>query len=146
MISFRSFFSWFISSFIVVQTPNQQLHHAKTLLKLSIRDVPQKLLNDTKQIDALANSGKKGSATQAEKILADMEQRYDEGERDIKPDTITYSAVINSLAKSNELDGPERAEAVLRNMLNRFIRGEGDVKPDTISFTSVIDAWANSGD
>jgi len=90
-------------------------------------------LNDTKEIDALAKSGRKESATKAEQILADMEQRYEEEEGDCKPDTVTYNSVTNALAKSGELDRPERAEAILRNMLNRFLRGEDDVRPSHLT-------------
>ena len=36
----------------------------------------KKILNHTKEIDVLAKSGRKGSTTKGEKILADMEERY----------------------------------------------------------------------
>ena len=61
---------------------------------------------------------------------------------DVRPDTITFTAVINARAKSQD-GGALGAERVLRTMDEA---GHMQLKPDNVTYRSVIDAWANSGE
>jgi chorismate mutase len=85
------------------------------------------------------------AAERAEVILNRMQELFESGNLDVKPDTICFSSVINAWARSRHRAAPQRAEAILNRMQELFESGNHDVKPNTICFNSVINAWAKSG-
>lgn len=94
-----------------------------------------------KTIDAWSKSGRKGyAANRAHSILDSMEQMYQEGDTDIKPDCYTYNAVLNAWSKSEEYDASMRAEAILKRM-----NEDDSIEPDVFTYTTVIDSLKNGG-
>ena len=75
-----------------------------------------------------------------------MDELYQGGNVDVKPDTYTYNTLINALAKSGDGPSAARAEEILQVMEQRYAAGDKSFKPNTRSHTSVIDAWAKSGE
>lgn len=51
----------------------------------------------TSTIDAYAKKGGEEAAERAENLLHEMENLYNMGDKDVKPNTRTYSAVISEL-------------------------------------------------
>ena len=86
------------------------------------------------------------AAKRAEAILERMQELYEAGNVDVKPNTICFSTVISAWARSRDPGAAKRAEAILERMQELYEAGNVDVKPNTICFNSVISAWANSGD
>lgn len=67
-------------------------------------------------------------------------------ERNINPNTITYSGVINCYSKSVLPDAPKRALEILEEMMSKSKDGNGNVRPNKITYNSVLDAYARKGD
>jgi hypothetical protein len=63
---------------------------------------------------------------------------------DVKPNTITLSAVIKAWSKSGDLHAGNRAEALLDQMQETSKTGDRNMSPNLIIYNSVISAWANS--
>ena len=97
-------------------------------------------------IDAWAKSRDADAPQRAEVLLAKMEELYRQGNKDVCPNTVSYSAVINAWAKSREKGAAQRAEAILNHMLKLYKGGREECRPDSASFNSAIDAWAKSRD
>ena len=72
------------------------------------------------------------AAKRAEAILERMQELYEAGNVDIKPDTISFSTVISAWAKSGDPAAAKRAEAILERMQELYEAGNVDVKPNTI--------------
>jgi pentatricopeptide repeat protein len=93
----------------------------------------------------LSSFAKSGDPDQAETILNEMMEAYEDGIFDLKPDTISFSAVIDGWAKLSHVDKPEaaiRALALLRRMKELESKGMG---PNARTYTSVFTALAKSG-
>jgi hypothetical protein len=83
-------------------------------------------------------------ARRAEQILADMEQRAKNGERDVKPDVRTWAAVLRSWAKSRDPNAAENAQRLLDKMEVLYEKGETNVRPNYVCYTTVMGAWSHS--
>jgi hypothetical protein len=75
-----------------------------------------------------------------------MEEQYKMGNRDVKPNTLSYSSAITAWAKSNHPDAGLRGEQILRQMQMRWAAGNANVQPNTITFNAAISAWGNGQD
>lgn len=98
-------------------------------------------------INAWAKSGGKGSAKEAEILLAKMHTLHKNGDPDIKPNVVTYGAVIDSHAKSGERGAAARADALLADMIQQHQTDpviNADLRPNTYVFNTVINCWAKS--
>jgi hypothetical protein len=98
-------------------------------------------------INAWAKSGGKGSATEAETLLAKMHDFHKSGDLDIKPNVVTYGAVIDAHAKSGERGAAARADALLAEMIQLHQSDpvtHSDLRPNTYVFNTVINCWAKS--
>ena len=98
-------------------------------------------------INAWAKSGGKGSAKEAERLLAKMHNFHRNGDHDVKPTVVTYGAVIDALAKSGDKGAAARADTLLANMIQLHqsdpVRN-ADLRPNTYVFNTVINCWAKS--
>ncbi|EJK52709.1 hypothetical protein THAOC_27989 [Thalassiosira oceanica] len=88
---------------------------------------------------ATASSRRKKCASQALETLDKMQRICDDGDRRVKPNKRTYTAVINALSRAGK---PERADEILRKMLQS---NNNKLQPDTMCYTSVIDGYARKG-
>lgn len=74
---------------------------------------------------------KGGSAARAEHVLQVMNQRYQDGDTDFKPNVRTHTSVIDAWAKSGEKGAAKRAEQILNNMISAYEdEGDPDIKPN----------------
>mmetsp|Transcript_12465 Transcript_12465/g.27448 ORF Transcript_12465/g.27448 Transcript_12465/m.27448 type:complete len:201 (-) Transcript_12465:301-903(-) len=71
-----------------------------------------------------------------------MEQRYQNGDEDFKPNTRTHTSVIDAWAKSGERGAAARCEHILLTMQQQFESGNLDVKPNSHTFNAVMNACA----
>jgi hypothetical protein len=81
-------------------------------------------------------------AVQAMEILERMEQLYEGGDKYLKPNMRTYTAVINAFAR---IESPEKADAILSKLKKCYSMGDKSLKPDTICYSSVLDAFSQKG-
>jgi len=91
-------------------------------------------------------SYKKKAAEKVKRILAHMEDRYDQDRyqrKDGKPDTITYSIVLNSYANIGDA---KTAEFILNKIIDLSTDPEYSerVQPNLICFNSCLNAWSRS--
>lgn len=82
-------------------------------------------------LSALAHSGHKNSAKQAQKILQDVIANTG-----LQPTAITYNNVLHAWAKNGKAD---KAEQILKYMVS-----SAEIQPDSYSFSHVMDALAKS--
>jgi hypothetical protein len=73
-----------------------------------------------------------------------MQQLYEEGHKDVRPDTFSFASVLNAYANSNERDAATKAEDILRHMMTLHEEGNPSVRPNTICFATVIKAFSRS--
>ena len=120
-----------------------QANKARTILtRMTDRGLEPNKYTYTAVLSSLAKSG---DPNQAETILNEMMEAYEDGFFDLKPDTISFSAVIDGWAKLSHVDKPEaaiRALALLRRMKELESKGMG---PNARTYTSVFTALAKSG-
>ena len=89
-------------------------------------------------INAWAKSSERGSAGRAEHVLRVMQQRYNDGDEDFKPNTRTHTSVIDAWAKSGEKGAARRAEQILNNMISNYETSRDlDVKPNVHTANAV---------
>ena len=75
-----------------------------------------------------------------------MESKYQQGNNNLKPNTITYNSVMNAWTQSNGGTlGARKAEALFQEMNERWRAGEHDLQPNVSSYNTVLAAWARSG-
>ena len=90
-------------------------------------------------LNAYAMSKEKKAVKRAEQILQDMQERFESGEKLIKPNRRTY----NTCLKVYSLRGlGDKAECLLEEMERAFINGHLDLSPDCRSYTTAISAYA----
>lgn len=95
-------------------------------------------------LDAISKSKGKGVAARAENILNKMQQMYEQGCKDVRPDTFSFASVLNAHANSGERGAAEKAETILKHMQRLHEDGNENVKPNTICFATVIKAYSRS--
>ena len=129
------------------------IHHAEMLLKkaqesTNATSMPNSITY-TAFLDCLAQSAGRAldgdggeAAMKAEAIVKEMEEMYENGNRQMKPCVITMNALLNVWAKTKtrSRDSGEKADKILQEMERR-----DDISPDATSYTSVIDAYSRSG-
>eukprot|EP00978_Attheya_sp_CCMP212_P018601 scaffold51140_cov49-Attheya_sp.AAC.1 len=87
---------------------------------------------------AWAKSQQRIAADRCSQILQHMEQRYEAGCWEAKPNTRTFNAVLDGLSRGRVL---EKAEELLDHMLELYKNGDNDARPDCFSFNAVINSW-----
>jgi hypothetical protein len=83
-------------------------------------------------------------AQQAQRLLGEMIQRSDEGEKTVEPNEKTWGGVMLAWALSGVSNAAHNAEKVLQNMEEMHRSGKSSVRPNTICMTTVMRAWSNS--
>ena len=83
-------------------------------------------------------------AQQAQRLLAEMIKRSEEGEKSVEPNEKTWGGVMLAWATSGVANAAHNAERVLENMEEMYRTGKSTVRPNTICMTTVMRAWSNS--
>jgi hypothetical protein len=94
-------------------------------------------------IDAYAKSRDLQGGQKAEQLLKEMEVQFCQGNREIMPNTFTYSTVID--ARSNDRDSGKHAEELLDRM-NQIHKLYDGAIPDTAVYNSVMNVYSIQGD
>jgi pentatricopeptide repeat protein len=76
------------------------------------------------------------AAQRAHQLLHHMEQLYDAGNNNVKPDVYSYSTVIQAFSYAQQ---PRQSQDVLHQMTRRGLR------PNRVTYTSVLSAMAKLG-
>jgi len=71
-------------------------------------------------MNALINGREHGYAERAATILFDMEKEFHNGNKHMKPDTISYSTCIKAFGRSGN---PNGAEALIKCMVELYAQG-----------------------
>lgn len=96
-------------------------------------------------IHAWSRSGDPEAGFHAEKLLHEMEERYASGQKELKPNTVTFNAVIDCWAKSGQGTlAARKAEHLLQVMETMYAKGDQTVKPSAHTYNSVLQTWARS--
>eukprot|EP00554_Chaetoceros_debilis_P007409 CAMPEP_0194072582 /NCGR_PEP_ID=MMETSP0149-20130528/290_1 /TAXON_ID=122233 /ORGANISM="Chaetoceros debilis, Strain MM31A-1" /LENGTH=1273 /DNA_ID=CAMNT_0038752479 /DNA_START=363 /DNA_END=4187 /DNA_ORIENTATION=+ len=106
-------------------------------------DVRVDLYSIINVINALAKKAMfdKTAPKMIESVLSSMEQRYLDGETDLKPNAMCYNCCIDAWSKSGVDDAEENARRMLDRMSTMSEKlSAPELKPDTISYTSIITA------
>lgn len=92
------------------------------------------------QINALARSGEKDAARKAIDLLSEMVELCQLGDKDVRPNLISFNAVLNTLSKARTVEAAQRAEELLEQMESLHKRSElyRSAKPNVISYTAVV--------
>ena len=88
-------------------------------------------------------SGETNACDRALDILKQMEEKYCNGNKIVKPDRITYNTLIHTLAKSGKVEDMRNAERILTQMESNSDR---TVRPNTFSYNSIIEGWSKVRD
>jgi pentatricopeptide repeat protein len=97
----------------------------------------------TSVIDTYASRGDPQGASD---ILKMMEDDFEAGNKDAKPNTHTYNTLIHAWSKSGKDDSPAQARSILQKLISNNSSGYLNEGPDVITYSSVINAYAIRGD
>ena len=97
-------------------------------------------------LSAFTKNARKQDIKTAEDLLKEMEQLYEEGSSNIKPDVFTLTNIISCYANSNVDGAAERAEDILNHMQRLYEEGDFSMQPTKVAFGAVLNAWARVGD
>mmetsp|Transcript_14800 Transcript_14800/g.42627 ORF Transcript_14800/g.42627 Transcript_14800/m.42627 type:complete len:609 (+) Transcript_14800:1559-3385(+) len=92
-------------------------------------------------INAYANEG---SGEMAAAILHRMEQLFEAGDKDARPDKIAYNMVLKGFADQRDVNAPQRAEALYRRMEQLHEEGRRSMKPDVLTVNSLLKCWVTN--
>ena len=100
-------------------------------------------LSDT--VSSWASSRDPGTAQRAKTILERMQELYEAGSADVKPDNaVSFNTVMSVFAAVGNLGAMKRAESILHHMHELRQSGNLNVKPNTIMYSTVISGRARS--
>jgi len=116
----------------------------------------------TVSYNALLNAWSKSRSPDApqrvESILREMIESYHAGNRDVRPDVVSFTTVIDTLAKSGQRGSGQRGLELLEEMeamaMAAASSGDGDgdgdddlsLRPNVFSYSACINAFAKSPD
>jgi hypothetical protein len=83
------------------------------------------------------------ASRRAELVFRDMKQRFEKGNKDLRPDCISYSIVMNTFAQETKY---KEAEDLLWEMTDDFLSGNASAKPRTRNFNTIVAMYANNAD
>ena len=102
-------------------------------------------------ISAFARSGRRDAGDRAEELLERSLHLYHEGNKDLKPDSMTFCSVLDALSKQSQYDredsmsrkpSSERARDVFERMKEMHRLGDTSVRPNTVAFNILMGMYA----
>lgn len=91
-------------------------------------------------LNAIAKSGGKGAAEEAEKLLQRMHDLHERGDPDVKPNVVSYGAVIDCFSKCGDPDAASRADNLLASMI-KLHQSDTIRHADLLPNTYVFNCW-----
>jgi pentatricopeptide repeat protein len=116
-------------------------------------ETAQRLFDDMVRNHCLPNticynsliSASSPNVTRACQLLRDMYRRYEhEGERFVKPNTVTFNTVLGTMAAAATPTAPMAADPLLDEMKRRTAAGELGVRPDHVTYATLVGIWTDS--
>jgi pentatricopeptide repeat protein len=96
-------------------------------------------------LNALSRVKTEASAQQAEELLEQLFESYNNGTLMEKPNEFSYAAVLGAYQKVQTEAAARRADEILKHMDELYENGVLDHPPDVFHCTIVCSAWAKSG-
>eukprot|EP00980_Cylindrotheca_fusiformis_P028627 scaffold22620_cov131-Cylindrotheca_fusiformis.AAC.22 len=93
-------------------------------------------------LNAWASSGDDNAGRRADDRLQEMEQKYDDGCVELRPNTRSYCLVISAWSKSGSPEKAGRAYEVLNRMQDRYAEGKLNGRPGEQAYSLVVNACA----
>lgn len=119
---------------------NGNARKAEQILKNMVEiDLEPDVISYNCILDSWRKSNEAGAAERAELILDKMQENFDSGKSQIKPNGRTYSLVASAYVKSKSKDAVMHAERLLS------LAEERGAANDSYLYNSVLDAMASSG-
>ena len=98
----------------------------------------------TQLINAISKSKNEGKAQKALRILRRMDKLYQSGDKDTRPNELTYTAVLNSCAFPAVLDPKSRKKALDTAIFTLAeLQGSPYGKPNHLTYGTFLQACAN---
>jgi len=101
-------------------------------------------------LSAWARSGAPYGADRASSVLTWMQDYYDAGHSNARPDVVSVSIVVTALASSasrGDKNAALQAETIIDRMQRIYDAGQNEaMKPDALSYTALMRCWANTGE
>jgi hypothetical protein len=85
-------------------------------------------------------------ALKAEQIIHRMEQRFQNGYHECRPDVYSYQSLIAAWSRTTLAGTPQRAEEVLHFLDKKSKEGRSELTPNVHCFTAAIHAWSHSSE
>ncbi len=92
----------------------------------------------------MANSRDPHAAEKAEGYFNEMKKLYDAGNRNCKPNRVSFTAAINAWSRSKDPNASNKARGILDEMKLLEASGDTDCSPDVITYTSLLKVVAMS--
>ena len=89
-------------------------------------------------LHALSKSGKMSMGDEAERVLGEMEELYQQGYQGLKPNVLSFTNALHCIALSRQDDAVERALAVLDRMEELHCMNYGDIRPNLFTYNCVM--------
>lgn len=75
---------------------------------------------------------------EAERVLDEMEELYEQGYQNLKPNVLSFTNAIHCIALSRQNDAVERALAILDRMEELHAQNYGDIRPNLFTYNCVM--------
>jgi len=86
-----------------------------------------------------------GQVDRAERILKKMEEQYEvTGDKEVRPNSISYVTMIDGFVRQNVPNAAERAQETVDRMMKLYSKDVGFIKPSKIVFNTLINAYSRS--
>jgi len=95
-------------------------------------------------ISLWGNSQQQGAGKKAESLLTKLEDKFRNGNKEMRPTVVSYTSCISAWAKSTDYGKAERASDVLKRMKEMYALGVISDRPNEFSYTAVINACATT--
>lgn len=88
-----------------------------------------------------------GQVDRAEHLLKKMEEQYEiTGEKDVRPNSISYVTMIDGFVRQNVPNAAQRAQETVDRMMKLYAKDMGFIKPSKIVFNTLINAYSRSSE
>ena len=88
-----------------------------------------------------------GQVDEAEEILKKMEEKYEiTGDKDVRPNSISYVTMIDGFVRQNVPNAAQRAQETVDRMMKLYAKDVGFIKPSKIVYNTLINAYSKSSE
>lgn len=88
-----------------------------------------------------------GHVDRAEELLMKMEELFEiTGERDLRPNSISYVTMIDGFVRNNAPNAAQKAQDTVNRMIKLYAKDVGFTRPSKIVFNTLINAYSKSSE